>query len=224
MTETHLGPTTSPAAAVDQAKTGFFSDLKRQRKVRRVKKEKPVVKEVLDNWAEELGLRPDGDVTAAVNPQAMDQTTVYLSALLAMTRGVYEVAHSLHWRTSGTDAYQDHLLFERVYNEVYSFIDGIGEKVIGLTQNHKAVEANLQSRATARFIALLPASQDAAGFPGDLLHATTELLRFIEGLLIDLENIGGLTAGLDNFIQGMADKVETLVMLLQQRVASHPVP
>lgn len=223
MTETHWGPAENPGPMHDQAHTSFLSNIRKPKRVHRTtKKEKPAIQDLLDDWADELGLQPEGDVSAAIlTPETQDQIAIYLSALLAMTRGVYEVAHSLHWRTSGQESYQDHLLFERVYNEVYSFIDGLGEKTVGISDRPGAVEANLQAQATARFIALLPQSQSAGDFPADMLHAVTELLQFIEGLLLSLEQVGGLTAGLDNFLQGMADKIETLVYLLHRRVATN---
>jgi DNA-binding ferritin-like protein len=137
-----------------------------------------------------------------------------LSALLAATRAAYELAHSLHWRTAGAQFYADHGLFERVYEKLYSFIDPLAEKLVGLSGEPQSVEAARQAQATSAALASMTSPSDPASFPIAMLAELRSYKALVEAAYVAAKN---QSAGLENLLQGMADEVETLMYLLQQR-------
>lgn len=53
-----------------------------------------------------------------------------LLLLLCSLKAVEAIHHSHHWQTKGKNYYSDHLLFERLFTDIISEIDPIGENVI----------------------------------------------------------------------------------------------
>ncbi len=158
----------------------------------------------LEEWAKEMGLL---NSSVEQNPSELG---THLAVLVSMARAVVAMSQSAHWQSSGPNGYGDHLLFERIYKDVDGFVDGLGEKAMGM--GHPGLLGPLGlTEATARFVTMVPQDGDAAI---SVLHALTELMGATELLLKS-----SLSAGIENFLQGMADALETDLYLLRQRVS-----
>jgi DNA-binding ferritin-like protein len=142
-----------------------------------------------------------------------------LGALVAILRAAAIVHQSHHWQTRGDSSYGDHLMFDRLYNESVGFIDQIAERAVGLG-GEALVDPRLQARllpGLASFFCMYSASPS----PLEMVKSSLE----VEGCVIDclarartgLSDRGLLSSGTDNLIQGVADKHEEFVYLLQQR-------
>ncbi len=59
----------------------------------------------------------------------MDQLRQSLNQTLQSVIGFYFNVHCLHWNITGKEFYQYHLLFERIYKDVYKSIDKLGETI-----------------------------------------------------------------------------------------------
>lgn len=59
----------------------------------------------------------------------MDELIEQMKVVLADTVAFYQKTHQFHWNVEGSDFYMYHLLFERIYTEVYGAVDGIGEQI-----------------------------------------------------------------------------------------------
>lgn len=55
-----------------------------------------------------------------------------LSWYLGNLRFLYLMYQNCHWQCSGLSFYQDHLLFQRLYENVLEDIDGAAEKIVGV--------------------------------------------------------------------------------------------
>jgi starvation-inducible DNA-binding protein len=61
----------------------------------------------------------------------MDKTTYeqMLKVAFASEFAFYLKTHGFHWNVEGSDFYEFHLLFERIYDEVYGSIDPFAEEL-----------------------------------------------------------------------------------------------
>ena len=51
-----------------------------------------------------------------------------LAVLLAALRAEGMIHQAHHWGTKGPQSYGDHLLYDRVYSDVFGMVDGLGER------------------------------------------------------------------------------------------------
>lgn len=141
-----------------------------------------------------------------------------LSDLLAYTRALADVEQSFHWRTSGPSFYSDHLLFERLYGGTYADIDGMAEKLMGLTGAKECLSPLTQAAKVVQIVQEMGLSEDPAQFTKDCLRVEQALVAVISATLDVCQ--AQMTDGLENFLQGIADKHEGHIYLLRQVVAA----
>jgi len=144
-----------------------------------------------------------------------------LGALVAMLRALATVHQTHHWQTSGATYYGDHLLFERLYGNVNGEVDGVAEKAIG-TGQHLLVQPIMQvahlGQALKCLYADAPVNPDPTGYVAISLRAELCFMVFLQLAYASLEAGGNLTLGVDNHLQGIADKHEENIYLLRQRM------
>lgn len=133
-----------------------------------------------------------------------------LSALLVFLRAVAQVHQAHHWVAKGSTAFSDHLLFERLYNNMLPEIDAVAERAVG-SGGSTVGDFRAHAQAVVRVL-------DSLGGPGEDLIAKSleaeELLKF--GLSKVVEHME-MSRGTDNLIAGIEDKHEEHVYLLKQR-------
>lgn len=62
----------------------------------------------------------------------MSKITDALSILLADTFTLYLKTHKYHWNVEGSDFYELHIFFEKLYNEIWEATDEIAERIRSL--------------------------------------------------------------------------------------------
>jgi DNA-binding ferritin-like protein len=143
-----------------------------------------------------------------------------LAVLLAFLRAESLIFQAHHWQTRGQTYYGDHLLFERLYNEVSGDIDPIAERMVGAGHYilaHPVLHARHVSAIVQSFY------EGAGSDPGPNEYAVLSLRAVMNTLVVlkiiynDLEKSGRLSNGTDNLLQGVSDKHEGFVYLLKQR-------
>ena len=178
------------------------------------------LKEVLQFQVATTVFEPNLEITLAnLVSEWGDIPYAPLSVVLVYLRFLGILNQTNHWISKSDPFYGDHLLFERIYNNITEEIDGMAEKAVGLggTQN---VNASLQTSQVARLIAAhtmhstIPQSTDLAR---SSLRAETPFLRIIDEVHNTLKEMGMLSLGTDNFLAGVADVHESHVYLLKQR-------
>lgn len=143
----------------------------------------------------------------------------HLSLLLVHLRYVALIHQTHHWTAKGDPFYGDHLLFQRLYETVIQEIDAVAEKAVGLgcadTVNLQLQAQQLSQLSTEYGTSMtLPTSSDLAKRS---LAAEVSLLRCAAHCAQSLKDLGLLTRGLDNMLQGIEDTHEGSVYLLKQR-------
>lgn len=142
-----------------------------------------------------------------------------LSVMLAWLRALYFTHQTNHWTSKADPFYSDHLLFQRLYEEVLPEIDAVAEKSVGVGS-----EANVELQRqllTASKITSRSASIGGIPMPNDLVEMSLKLEReflcVCELLRGSMKNNGTLSTGIDNLTAGIADLHEAHVYLLSQR-------
>lgn len=142
-----------------------------------------------------------------------------LSVVLVNLRFLYLCHQTHHWISKGDSFYGDHLLFQRLYEKTLEDIDAMAEKVIGLgvTDN---VNIQLQVAQVNQMVQGYGMTQTIPQ-PTELakrsLLAEMNFLANIDCACSQLKEMGLMTNGLENMLQGLADVHESHVYLLKQR-------
>jgi DNA-binding ferritin-like protein len=136
-----------------------------------------------------------------------------LAVLLGFLRALGLVHQSHHWQTTGNNYYGDHLLFERLYNDIPKEIDVIGEKIVG-TENTSLTNYFSQMHHMETFLNYV-----SKGKSYNVESYRAELMFVISGEIVAdiLKNRNVLTIGLEQAIGNILDKHEEHLYLLQQR-------
>ncbi len=145
-----------------------------------------------------------------------------LAALLAFLRAESMVHQAHHWQARGENSYGDHLMFERLYDGVVEDIDKIAERMVG--SGHALLASPvLHAKHTSAVIQIFCGGSPPNPTPDEnvftSLRAVLETLVLLKLVYVGLEQKGALSHGLDNLLQGVADKHEEHVYLLKQRAS-----
>jgi len=142
-----------------------------------------------------------------------------LGAVLVVLRAAAMMHQTHHWQTRGQSFYGDHLLFERLYNESLGFIDQVAERAVGAS-SRMLVCPRIQATQIAAVVQHWSLGQepDPSAMIGISLNAETYVLECLKIALSQLDSNGRLSAGTSNLLEGIADKHEEFIYLLQQRL------
>ena len=146
-----------------------------------------------------------------------------LAALLSFIQAETTIHQSHHWQTRGEPFFGDHLLFERIYNETYAQIDKLAERMVGSGHHvlaHPILLAKHCSLVVQSFYRDAGENSSSDTYPAFSLRATLRTLIALKVVYATLEKKDQLSHGIDNLLQDMADKHESHVYLLKQRVQS----
>lgn len=117
-----------------------------------------------------------------------------------------------HWQSKGVLFYQDHLLFERLYNSVNEEIDTVAEKGVALTADISVVNLCEHLKSVYALAEKLPTENaENVQFAQTALMLEKQFLSF----LAEVEQQGSV--GFKNLCGDLADKHEQNIYLLGQR-------
>ena len=138
---------------------------------------------------------------------------------IGMHRAMIAWFHAAHHVTKGTGFGGDHV---NIYGEIYTTLDEdldqIVEKGIGLTGDESLADPVSSLSMAAGLLAQQPASanQDAETIACNAFEVIKYYVNSIESIYSQFEACG-MSLGLDDLLQGLANQYETYVYLLQQR-------
>ena len=138
---------------------------------------------------------------------------------IGMHRAMIAWFHAAHHVTKGTGFGGDHVnLYGEIYTTLDEDLDGIVEKGIGLTGDETLADPVSSLSMAAGLLAQQPASanQDAETIACNAFEVIKYYVKAIEGIYAQFEACG-MSLGLDDLLQGLANQYETYVYLLQQR-------
>jgi len=174
-------------------------------------------------WVRQAALQVGTDVEVAFQHCVADfggTPMAELAVLLASLRAEAMIHQAHHWQTRGQTYYGDHLLFERIYGEVNGLIDGLAERAVGKGDTI-LVQPLLQMSHMMTFTKLFYSDAPVQPTPQEMpLLSWRALMKsavLMQLAYAALEDKGLLSHGIDNLLQGIADKQESLAYLLKQR-------
>ena len=138
---------------------------------------------------------------------------------IGMHRAMIAWFHAAHHVTKGTGFGGDHV---NIYGEIYTTLDEdldqIVEKGIGLTGDESLADPVSSLSMAAGLLAQQPSSanQDAETIACNAFEVIKYYVKSIESIYAQFEACG-MSLGLDDLLQGLANQYETYVYLLQQR-------
>jgi DNA-binding ferritin-like protein len=145
----------------------------------------------------------------------------YLKAYIAAFRAAHLWFHSAHNVARGTGFAGDHvLLYGEIYQAFQEDIDVIIEKAIGLTGN-ESMACPISITQDALIIMkgyTEPWQLDPLGIAAMGERLVNDFLELSTEMFVALENQGELSLGLNDFIMAHANKYETYIYLLRQRI------
>lgn len=160
------------------------------------------------------------DFVGMLLPRFEGLPMVELGVLVGILRAASIVHQTHHWQTQGSSSYGDHLLFDRLYSDSVGFIDSVAERAVG-SGGRNLVCPKTQSALVRDLIDYW--CQSGAELNPHVMVAVSltierSVLEFIKTIKARLSAQDQLSEGTDNLLQGVADKHEEFVYLLQQRV------
>jgi|CXWK01.1.fsa_nt_gi DNA-binding ferritin-like protein len=137
-----------------------------------------------------------------------------LAIFLACTEALQIVHHSHHWQTNGPEAYSDHLLFQRLYEQLQTEIDLVGEKLVGVSAKPALTNYFARIKVWQKFFDMVSTGKP---YHEVSLEAEQAYLKITHFVMAKLSEADCLTSGLENMLAAIADKHEEHVYLLRQR-------
>ena len=138
---------------------------------------------------------------------------------IGMHRAMIAWFHAAHHVTKGTGFGGDHVnIYGEIYTSLDEDLDQIVEKGIGLTGDESLADPVSSLSMAAGLLAQQPASanQDAETIACNAFEVIKYYVKSIENVYAQFEACG-MSLGLDDLLQGLANQYETYVYLLQQR-------
>ena len=144
-----------------------------------------------------------------------------LKKYLACMRTVHLYHQHAHWVSKGVPYYGDHLLFERLYDNLTNEIDSFAERAVGLTDDDVACPITVTGMAFKNLKSLLP-DFNPSGHPDDTVRGALRIERYFlkttNELYDTLKESDKITLGLDDLLMELYSAHEANIYLLQQRL------
>ena len=124
---------------------------------------------------------------------------------IAFLRAMYLFYQNAHWQSNGPGSYSNHLMFERLYENVSEQIDAIAEKSIGLFGN-EVVDLSKQSDMISKILSKY--SKMSNDFVISGIEFEKSFQDVATKIMTEMKEQGRLTLGLENMILGQIDASE----------------
>jgi hypothetical protein len=150
----------------------------------------------------------------------MQNASNYTIAYISFIRAAYNWFHAAHHVTSGTGFSGDHALYAEIYEDYLEVLDGIIEKSVG-TCGIENIAAPLPTlKLSLEILAGYPSPESltSLAIASAALKIERDYLEVVEEFFTTLESLGQLPLGLNDFLAASANKHDTYVYKLTQRV------
>jgi DNA-binding ferritin-like protein len=139
--------------------------------------------------------------------------------LLAQLRAMTLYNQTAHWTVKNTVFMADHMLFERLYNEVNAEIDIVAEKAIGLTGGD-TVNLPMSLKMIYEKVKTLPSNCPENV---DCFKASLSLEQEFISLCSMADKLPDASLGFRNLVADLADRSEGRCYLIKQRIPAPKV-
>ena len=146
-----------------------------------------------------------------------------LPAILTLLRALGMVHQTHHWLSAGKTYYADHLLFERVYNDIAGEDDSVAERAVGTGSPSALLHPSIQAHQVAEVVEALcdgttyGEGESVESYVATSLKAERWFVACMKQITESMKAAGTLSRGMDNLLAGIEDKHEEHIYLLSQR-------
>ena len=158
---------------------------------------------------------PGVAVTVAADPgtsMSVVSCKEHCLALLGLLRAIHWEYSTSHWRVRGPNFYGDHLLFQRLYENMEDCVDQLAEKLVH-KYGERCVDPCHQMKIAHSWLAQIDAILDVHDRG---IKLETMLQEQIKVCYDALERANELSFGWDDFLMALANKHEGHMYLLKQ--------
>ena len=124
---------------------------------------------------------------------------------IAFLRAMYLFYQNAHWQSNGPGSYSNHLMFERLYENVSEQIDAIAEKSISLFGND-VLDLSKQTDMISKILSKY--SKMSNDFVISGIEFEKSFQDVATKIMTEMKEQGRLTLGLENMILGQIDASE----------------
>jgi DNA-binding ferritin-like protein len=173
--------------------------------------------------AEELYLRDVNKKAQEIKisePKKVDIKIEPLMEFLACLKMNLNYIQAAHWISKGSSFYGDHLMFEKIYNELGGEMDAYAEKIIALSSDEVVNPIEVLRMAAERLPKVIEFSGDHDGDDLTMYAINSEkyVLSELEKLYDMLKEQNETTMGLDDLLMEIHNNHESHIYLLKQRI------
>lgn len=134
-----------------------------------------------------------------------------MNKYVAYLRTLYLLHQNAHWQCASSNFYGNHLLFQRIYEDVASDVDEAAEKTIGLFGNEF-----LNFDNQIKLIQIVSANIKGDSFLTKSLETEKKFSKLATKIRNELSNNKLLSLGLEDMIISHINKSENRCYLLEQ--------
>lgn len=144
-----------------------------------------------------------------------------LTVLLTVAEAVLMLHKTNHWIAKSAVSFADHGMYDKLYQQLAEDVDALGERIVGLGSD---IGVDVHDRADG-IISILqemyaPHGITQADALAERSLAAEFFLNRICALAIkSMTDIGSMTAGLENLLQGFSDNRERAIYHLRRRTS-----
>ena len=133
---------------------------------------------------------------------------------VSFLRFLYLKYQNNHWQVSGKNFYQNHLLFQRLYESVAADTDMAAEKTAGLF-SAESLDFEVQLNNISTLCKTICKNKNS-DLIAQALELEEEFSRVAEVVYSKLKELNEITLGLDDMIMGHVSNSEERIYLLKQ--------
>lgn len=148
----------------------------------------------------------------------MSKSNELFSDVFCFCSALSYVYSNMHWKTSGSNYYGDHLLYQRLYDDVSGEIDGIAEKFIGVISSEDFLPVKNAQKICDFVKEYVKDDSKSDEFPKMAISMELDFMDMVDDLLFELDQEDRLTGGIEDTFQPILNKHEEHMYLLKQRI------
>jgi DNA-binding ferritin-like protein len=146
------------------------------------------------------------------SPQQAEVVAMRLQGLLSVLRAQYMSYQTSHWQSAGQAYYGNHLLFQRLYEQVQEEVDAVAEKAVGYL-GPEVVDVVPQAELVLSWVGRW--GQEADHHKRGL-QSEHDVQAVLQAAYDAIKAAKAMTLGLDDWIMATASAHDTNAYLLQQ--------
>ena len=143
----------------------------------------------------------------------MEKSLKIAALFVASLKAIVLIHQHNHWTSKGDVYYENHLMFERLYNSANEDLDAAAEKFMGLF-GEEYLNFELQTKLLGQVLSKY--NKLAGQTVAQSLAIEKDFIKFCQDAYDAFEGEGTLSLGLDDMIMNIASNREGAVYHLQQ--------